>query len=349
MFKINKLVANNNKCLIIAEAGVNHNGSLKIAEKLIKSAKESGADIIKFQTYKASRLVISKSPRFWKWDGETKKKGTQYDSYSTLDSFNYIEYKKLFNLCKKYKIEFMSTPFDTDAVKMLNKIGMKAFKIASCDITNYPLILEIIKTKKPILLSTGASNIKEIKDSINFITSNGKNKICIMHCTLCYPTKPQDANLQALLDLKKNFPHYTLGFSDHTLGTNIATSSINYGVRVIEKHFTVNKKLKKSADHWLSIDPKELKLLRKNVDEIVMAQGKNIKEVLKCESISRKFARRSIVAKEKIFPNTKINLNHLDFKRPGTGLSPKLYKSILGKKSKYIINKDQMIKKNLLK
>ena len=333
----------NSKVLIIAEAGVNHKGSLKIAEKLIKSAKLAGADIVKFQTYKADKLVIKRSPRFWNWSGEKIKNGTQYDSYSKLDYFNKKEYEKLFQLCKKYKIEFMSTPFDEDAVDMLVKIGMKGFKVASCDLTNYPLLEKIAKTKKPILLSTGASNLKEIKSTVNFLEKKGVKKICIMQCTLSYPTEKKDANLKVLTSYKNEFKKYLIGLSDHTLGTNVPISSVLLGTRVIEKHFTINKKLKKSADHWLSVNPKELKKIRIGVDEIMLANGNEEKKVLKCEKKTRKFARRSLVSKLKILPGEIIEKQHLTQKRPGDGISPTKIYQILGKKAKKIIEIDKKI------
>ena len=343
--KIGKVEINQDRCVIIAEAGVNHNCNLKMAEKLIKDAAESGADIIKFQTYKAENLVIKQSPRFWKWDKEIKKNGTQYDSYSRLDKFGPEEYLKLYNLCKKYNIEFMSTPFDEEAVDMLDKIGMKGFKIASCDITNFPLLKKVALKNKPILLSTGASNLDEIKSAVKFINKNGNNKICIMQCTLCYPTHPKDANLRAVLKLKDCFKSNIIGFSDHTLGINIASASTLYGVRVIEKHFTYNKKLLISADHPISIDTKELKNLRNNVDELLISIGDGIKKVLKCEAKTRKYARRSIVAKKKIIKNQVFSENNLTFKRPGTGLSPILFYKLIGKKASKNLNKDKIISK----
>jgi sialic acid synthase SpsE len=320
------------KCLIIAEAGVNHNGSIKIAEKLIKEAKKNGADIIKFQTYKAEKLVSKNAKRFWTWDGEVKKKGTQYDSYKRLDKFNFNEYKKLKKLCEKYNIEFMSTPFDLDSVNLLLKLNVNAFKIASCDITNFQLLKSLAKTKKTLLLSTGASNIKEIKSAYSYLKKNGAKNICIMHCTLCYPTLPSDANLSALVDIKNNFPNTVLGLSDHTLGTAIASSSLHYGVRVIEKHFTINKKLKKSADHKISLDPKDLKKLRLDVDEINSAIGFGKKIVLKCENLTRKFARRSIFLKNFKFKGQKLEYDDLIAKRPGDGISANLIDKVVNRK-----------------
>ncbi|MDC1163857.1 N-acetylneuraminate synthase family protein [Candidatus Pelagibacter sp.] len=342
-FKIGKVKFSEKNCVIIAEAGVNHNGSLKIAEKLIKEAKLNGADIIKFQTYKANKLVIKKSPRFWKWKGEIKKTGTQHDSYSRLDNFNKEEYVKLIKLCKKYDIEFMSTAFDVESVKMLKKIGMKGFKVASCDLNNFELLHEIAKTKLPILLSSGASNISEIKDAVKFLNKNGSFKVCIMHCTLCYPTKPKDSNLSALNDIRKHFTNNLLGLSDHTLGTNIAPASILYGVRVIEKHFTINKKLKKSADHWLSIDPKELKDLRNKCNEIFSSIGFYKKEVLNCERDTRKLARRSIVARYPIKKGEKLTQINITCKRPGTGISPNNYFKLIGKNTSQDIQIDEII------
>ena len=166
-FRIGNVIFNDKKCVIIAEAGVNHNGSLKIAEKLIVQAKKAGADIIKFQTYKANKLVTRKSPRFWNWSGKIKK-GSQYDSYERLDKFDEKEYRELFKLCKN-KIEFMSTPFDIEAVDMLYNIGVGGYKVASCDINNYQLLAKIAEKKLPILLSTGASELTEIKNSVNFL------------------------------------------------------------------------------------------------------------------------------------------------------------------------------------
>lgn len=345
ILEIGKVKVSNEKCVILAEAGVNHNCSLKMAETLISEAARAGADIIKFQTYKAEKLVVKKSPRFWNWDKELKKKGTQFDSYSRLDKFGPEEYLKLYKLCKKYNIEFMSTPFDEDAVDMLLNIGMKGFKVASCDITNLPLLKKVAKTKMPILLSTGASNLEEIKFAVNFIKKNGNNKICIMQCTLCYPTKPQDANLSAVKQLKQSFSKNIIGLSDHTLGVNIASASTLYGVRLIEKHFTYNKKLLVSADHPISIDAKELKILRKNVDELIMSIGNGKKEVLNCEKKTRKLARRSIVASTNISANQILTVDNLTCKRPGTGISPKNYYKIIGKRAKKNIVKDKIISK----
>ena len=343
MFRIGKVEFKKNKTVIIAEAGVNHNGKLKFGKRLIDEAKKAGADIIKFQTYKAKKLTTKNAPRFWNWQGELKKNGTQYDSYSNLDSFNKNEYRQLINYCKKKKIEFLSTPFDEESANMLVEIGMKGFKVASCDITNHPFLEFLAKKKLPILLSSGASSINDIKEAVRIIKKSDNEKILIMHCTLCYPTKPQDANLLAINDIKRNFPKYLVGLSDHTLGIEIASASVLYGVSAIEKHFTFNKKLLKSADHWLSIDPRELKKLVENVRTINLSMGNGKKIALKCENQARKFARRSIVANKKIAKGEVLTKNKIYFKRPGTGISPSLLKKVLGKRAKKEITYDKLI------
>lgn len=342
-FKIGRVSVSNNKTVVIAEAGVNHLGRLDYAERLIKAASRSGADIIKFQTYKAEKLTTKNAPRFWSWEGEKIKDGSQYDSYSNLDSFGKEEYTKLIKMCEKNRIEFMSTPFDEESVDMLISIGMKGFKIASCDINNFPLLEYIARKKKPILLSTGASNLSEIKKAVKLIERNGNNKIVIMHCILCYPTAPEDSNLGALVDLKRSFPKYLIGLSDHTLGTMVASSSVLLGSRVIEKHFTFDKKLPISADHWLSLDEEDLTKLILDIRFMEKVFGQEKKERLICEEQAFLYARRSIVAKFDIEKGEKIKLNMLEMKRPGTGIPPNLLRKVVNKKAKNFISKDQII------
>ncbi len=344
-FKVGNNTINKSKCLIIAEVGVNHNCNLKIAEKLIKEAKINGADIVKFQTYKAQNLSIKESPQFKTPNGKIIKKGALYKSYKKVDKFNKTDYRILKKICKKNKIEFMSTPFDDYSVDMLDSLGVKAFKVASCDITNFPLLKKIAKKRKPIFLSTGASNINEIQKAMKFIFKFNK-KICLMHCTMSYPTKPEDANLLALNEFKKKFKNIPLGLSDHSLGYEIAAASVLLGVRVIEKHFTYNKKLKKSSDHPISINSSELKKLRKNIDLLLKASGSEKKKVLNCEKELRKISRRSLVTTKFIKKGEKILENSLTPKRPGTGIAPNLISLIVGKKAKKNILKDVVIKKN---
>jgi len=331
------------RAYIIAEAGVNHLGSLELGERLIRGAKESGADAIKFQTYKAEKLTTKDAPRFWDWDGECE--GSQYDSYSLLDSFGYKEHKKLKELCDKYGIDFLSTAFDNEAVDYLDKLGMKAFKIASCDLTNHPLLKYIAKKGKPILLSTGGSTINEIHEAVDIIEPINK-EIVIMHCTLCYPTKNKDANINAISHLKNEFP-YLIGLSDHTLGILTPVIARTLGAVLIEKHYTVDKTLGKSADHCISVDTDELKKLIEQVRICETLLGGK-KQVADCEVRARKYARRSIVLAKNLSKGRILREKDLIFKRPGTGISPSLLDGVIGKKINTDITKDSILAWSML-
>ncbi len=341
-FRIGKVCFSDNNVVVLAEAGVNHLGKLEYAEKLIKAASKAGADIIKFQTYKAEKLTTKNASRFWSWKGEEKKGGSQFDSYSELDSFGYKEYNILKKMCDTYKIEFLSTPFDEESADILQKVGVKGFKIASCDITNFPLIEHISKKKLPILLSTGASNIREINKAVRLIEKY-TNKICIMHCTLCYPTEYNDSNLLALQTIKKRFPKYIIGLSDHSLGTIVSSSSVLLGARVIEKHFTIDKTLPKSADHWLSLDPNELERLVRETKIVKQSIGSGIKQCLECEEIAKKNARRSIVLAKDMVKGEILKRDYIVLKRPGTGLPSIMIEKVVGRALKKNLMADTIL------
>jgi len=342
-FKIGNVKFGGSKTVVIAEAGVNHLGRMDYAEELVKTAKQAGADIIKFQTYKASKLTTKNAPRFWDWEGEHDSEGSQFDSYSILDSFGENEYKKLIAICKKYDIEFMSTPFDEESAQMLVDIGMQGFKVASCDITNIPFLTYLAKFDLPILLSTGASNINEIREAIVAIESSGSGAVGVMQCTLCYPTDAKDANLRAISTLKMEFPDKLIGFSDHTLGTIVPSASVLLGVTYIEKHYTFDKTLPDSADHWLSLDEGELRELVENLRILELAMGSEIKEKKDCEDATFKFARRSLVAKKSIKKGDVITKDDLTAKRPGTGLAPVFQDRFIGRKANVDIASDSLL------
>lgn len=342
-FRIGKVEISNERTTVIAEAGVNHLGRDDYAKKLVDAAVNAGVDIIKFQTYTAEKLTTRNAPRFWNWEGELVQEGNQFDSYSNLDKFSRSQYIELVKYCKEKDIEFMSTPFDTDSVDLLMELGVNAFKVASCDITNQPLLRYISQTEKPILLSTGAAEISEIKRAIELITSNNVNEICLMHCTLCYPTNISDANLGALVHLKEEFPDLILGLSDHTLETETPSYAVMLGARVIEKHFTFDKTLPLSADHWLSVDEEGMRALIEKVRLAEILLGTKRKIVLDSELLARRNARRSIVAKRNLEPGETIYESDLDFKRPGTGISPFDLDKLIGKIVKKAIPYDSQI------
>lgn len=329
--------------IVIAEAGVNHLGRMDYAEQLIKTAKRAGADIIKFQTYKAEKLTTKKAPRFWTWEGERDKNGSQYDSYAVLDTFGRDEYRQLYDLCKTYGIEFLSTPFDAESARMLVDIGMKGFKIASCDINNIPFLKFIGTFKLPVLLSTGASNLEEIRAAVRVLEEGGCPHVGIMQCTLCYPTEPENAHLRAIRAISAEFANHLIGFSDHTLGTLIPAASILYGVRFIEKHYTFDKSLPDSADHWLSLDENELAQMVSQIRTLEKALGNERKEKLPCEDKTFKFARRSLVAARDVPKGRVLSAADLTCKRPGTGLAPLFMERFTGAKARHDIPGDTLL------
>lgn len=334
--------------VVIAEAGVNHLGDFDHARRLIEAAKRAGAHIIKFQTYKAEKLTTRNAPRFWSWDGEVDKQGSQFDSYSKLDSFGESETRNLKSMCDEVGIEFMSTPFDPEAVDMLAKIGVGGFKVASCDITNHPLLRKIAEKHLPVLLSTGASDITEIREALEVLEQAGSGPVLIMHCTLTYPTPAEDANMQAISALRREFPENLVGYSDHTLGVRIAAASVMLGAVAIEKHFTYDKELPLSADHWLSADEAELRELVMAASELSQARGVDEKIVKASEELARSNARRSCVAARDLKAGTIIRLEDLDFKRPGTGISPSDAEKVVGRKLLADLDYDDLILDEML-
>ena len=343
MFKYGNLLVGGKETIVIAEAGVNHLKDHKLAERHIKEAAKAGVQIIKFQTYNADKLTTKTAPRFWQWDGEHDQEGSQYDSYKLLATPEADFTKFLMDTCKKYDIEFMSTPFDIDSLFLLDEIGSHGFKVASGDLTNVPLLRAFGRTKKPLFLSTGASTIAEITNAVNLLNESGASDICIMHCTLCYPTRAEHANLSALIDIKSNFPNYVLGLSDHTIGKLIPTLSVMLGAQVIEKHFTVDNNLPDSADHWLSINPIEICELMTDLKIAERAKGFGLKDVLACESATRSNARRSIIVKGSIKSGEKFTELNLTTKRPGTGISALYWDDIIGLTATRDLSDDEMI------
>ena len=343
MFKYGKVLIGGNKPVVIAEAGVNHLKDLDLAKKHIQAAKRAGASVIKFQTYSAEKLTTASAPRFWSWSGEHDNKGGQRDSYSILETPEREFTKKLFGYCNEIGIEFMSTPFDLDAADMLNDLGSNGFKLASGDLLNVPLLRKLGSFGKPVFISTGAANLEEIKFGVDTLEMAGASDICIMHCTLCYPTRLGDANLSALNEIAAKFPGYVLGLSDHTIGNLVPALSTMLGCRVVEKHFTVDKSLPDSADHWLSVDEDELQSLVRNIEKAMLAYGNGHKAMLDCEIPTRLNARRSLVVNGFIQAGEMFNEKNLTCKRPGTGISSKYFDNLIGLTATKNLHDDHMI------
>ena len=324
----NKTIGDDLPCFTIAEAGANHQGDVTKAFQLIDSAKKAGVYAIKFQTYSAEKLTTKTAPKYWD-DGISNE--TQFDVFKKLDSLNKDEWKKIFDYAKQKQILCFSTPFDEDAVDLLDSLNVPAFKIASADITHIPLIRKIASKKKPIFISTGMATMEEIGDAINTIETEGNDKIIIMHCITSYPTKPEDANLEMIRTLEKEFTKYTIGYSDHTLGTDVAAFSRLFGSKCIEKHFTHDKNLTISRDHRLSLDSDDFKELINKMELIDLSRGSSVRSEFPSEVNSIKYARRSVVSRKRIEKGSKITLEMLDVKRPGTGIQPKFLETIIGK------------------
>jgi sialic acid synthase SpsE len=326
---------------VIAEAGVNHEGSMEIARRLIEEAAASGADAIKFQTYRAETLASKDSPAYW----DTSKEPTtsQYELFKRHDSFWKEEFEELRRHCDDAGIEFLSTPFDLESATFLNDL-MEVFKISSSDLTNLPFIDHLCRFGKPILLSTGASYVWEIAEAVQIIQDHG-NPLCLMHCILNYPAEDAVANLGMLADLRRRFPDTVLGYSDHTLpngAMDILTTATLLGARVLEKHFTHDKTLP-GNDHYHAMDADDLRRFRDAVERLLLLIGSSSKRPLESEEISRKNARRSLVAARDIEAGATVTPQDLTWKRPASGISPREIERVTGRRARVNIAQDTVL------
>ena len=330
-----------NNTIVIAEAGVNHNGKLNVAKKLIYAAKSAGADIVKFQTYLTEELIM-KSGKKADYQKKHKPKESQYNMLKNLE-LSFKEFKLLYGICFKKKIEFLSTGFDIKSIKFLNSINQKRFKIPSGEITNYPLLRFIGRQKKEIILSTGMSNLKEIELALNVLTKFGTplRKITVLHCNSAYPTYAEDVNLKAMITIKNKFG-VDIGYSDHTSGIEAPVIAVSLGAKIIEKHLTLNKK-SIGPDHAASIEPnifKEMVLAIRNTERYL---GKEKKILTKSESKNKDIVRKSIVALKNITKGESLSEANLTTKRPGKGISPMQWNQIIGKKARKNYKKNDFI------
>jgi N-acetylneuraminate synthase len=325
---------------IIAEAGVNHEGSLDIAKRLIDDAAEGGADAIKFQTYRAHTIASKHSPSYWDTTKESTK--SQYELFKKYDKFWKSEYEELKAYCDTVGIEFLSTPFDTESATFLNDL-MGVYKISSSDITNKPFIEFLCDFNKPIILSTGASTLSEIDRALAWIDAKGL-PTAILHCVLSYPTSDEYANLLMIRGMKKHYPERLIGYSDHTLPADMRALETAWllGARIIEKHFTHDKKLL-GNDHYHAMDKQDLAKFIKNVGRVEMLLGKEEKQVVICETEARRQARRSLVAKTKISSGTKVTTDMLTWKRPAHGICPSEIDNVVGQVALQDVDEDELL------
>lgn len=330
---------------IIAEAGVNHEGSMDLAKRLINEAKEGGADAIKFQTYKASTIASKDSPSYW--DLSKEPTTSQFELFKKYDKFWKKEFEELKKECDKVGIDFISTPFDVESATFLNDL-MDAFKISSSDITNKPFIKYMASFGKPVLLSTGASELHEVQEAVHWINEYNV-PLVLLHCVLNYPTEDQNANLGMIQGLAHHFPDNIIGYSDHTLPKDMKSleTATLLGARLLEKHFTHDKTLP-GNDHYHAMDKEDLKVFRKNMDRIVSLLGEFDIRSLPSELPAIKNARRSLVAKKDIAKGETITFDHLTWKRPAHGISPKFIDDVIGKKALVDIKEDEIMQWNKL-
>lgn len=331
---------------VIAEAGVNHEGDMDLAKRIIDEAKEGGADAVKFQTYKAGTLASKNSPSYW--DRSKEPTSSQYALFKKYDSFWKKEYEELSRYCGEVGIEFLSTPFDEESARFLDAL-MDVFKISSSDITNKPFIEYLCGFKKPVLLSTGASYLYEIEEAVSWIESKG-NPLALLHCVLNYPTREKNANLGMIRHLKEKFPRHLIGYSDHTLPKDmrVLETAVLLGAGIIEKHFTHDKTLP-GNDHYHAMDKEDLKKFKTEICRLKDMVGSYEKYSLPEESAARENARRSLVARCDIPKGKMIRHEDLTWKRPASGISPKHVESVVGKKTVVTIAEDTVLSWNMLK
>lgn len=332
-----------NKVFIIAEAGVNHNGSIELAKQLIEKGAEAGVDAVKFQSFKASKLVTVNAE---KADYQIANTGNndenQYDMIKKLE-LDYDKHQELMDYANSKNVMFLSSAFDLESIDLLVDLDLSVFKIPSGEITNLPYLRKIALTKKPVILSTGMATLGEIEEALEVLKNNGTTDVTILHCNTEYPTPMSDVNLTAMNTMKDAFK-VKVGYSDHTLGIEVPIAAVALGAVVIEKHFTLDKTME-GPDHKASLEPDELKQMVKSIRNIEKALGTGVKTPTDSERKNKPIARKSIVAKAPISIGEIFSEENLEIKRPGTGISPMLWDEIIGSKATKDYQADELIER----
>ena len=325
---------------IIAEAGVNHNGSIELAKKLIDAAADAGADYVKFQTFNPQKLVskYAKTAEYQK-----KNIGSEESQFSMLSKLSLTQnnFCQLKEYCEEKNIGFLSTPFDLESIAFLDELGVDFWKLPSGEITNLPYLEAIANTNKPIVMSTGMASIEEVEQAINVVTSNGPKELTILQCNTEYPTPYEDVNLRAMVTMQEKF-QVPVGYSDHTKGIAIPLAAVGMGATIIEKHFTIDRTLP-GPDHVASLEPDELKCMIDSIRQIELAMGNGKKEPSPSEKKNKGVARKSLVAARPIKKGELYSPENLTTKRPGDGISPMRYYDLIGKPSNRDYEEDEKI------
>lgn len=325
---------------IIAEAGVNHNGSIEIAKRLIEEAAKAGANAVKFQSFRAEKLVTKNAQKASYQKETTGNDEGQYEMIKRLE-LDYHKHEELMDYAKEKGILFLSSPFDLESIDLLERLGLEIFKIPSGEITNYPYLVKIASLRKKIILSTGMANLSEIEDALEVLQKHGAKDITVLHCNTEYPTPMEDVNLSAMLTIRDAFK-VPVGYSDHTEGIEIPIAAVAIGAKVIEKHFTLDK-LMEGPDHGASLEPKELQAMVAAIRNIEQAMGNGKKTPSDSEKKNKAVVRKSIVAARDIREGELLTEENLTVKRPAGGLSPMRWREVLSQVAKRDFLEDEMI------
>lgn len=331
------------KTFIIAEAGVNHNGSLAIAKQMIAAAADAGADAVKFQTFQAERMVSKNAPKAGYQRKKTAANESQFEMIKKLE-LDVLAHRQIISWCAAQGIRFLSSPFDLASIDLLDDLGLDIFKIPSGEITNLPYLRKIGTLKKEIIISTGMADLGEVGAALGVLTCAGTKlkDVTVLHCNTEYPTPMEDVNLQAMLAIKLSFPEANIGYSDHTLGIEVPIAAVAMGATVIEKHFTLDRNMT-GPDHQASLEPAELKAMIEAIRNIEKALGDGIKKPSPSELKNRPIARKSIVAVRDIRKGDLFTEENLAVKRPGRGISPMRWEEVIGQVAQKDYEEDELI------
>lgn len=327
---------------IIAEAGVNHNGSLELAKRLVDVAVEAGADAVKFQTFKADKLVSRRAQKAEYQKQTTAAEETQYEMIKKLE-LDENAHSELIRYCREQQIMFLSTPFDHNSIDMLNDFGMPIFKIPSGEITNLPYLRHIGRLGKEVILSTGMADLGEVEDALDVLMQAGvpKEKITVLHATTEYPCPIEEVNLRAMQTIRAAFG-VKVGYSDHTQGIEVPIAAVVMGACVVEKHFTLDRSME-GPDHKASLEPEELQAMVRAIRQVTQALGDGIKKPSKSETKNIAVARKSIVAARPIKVGEPFSVDNITIKRPGNGISPMRWEEVLGQVARRDYQEDDLI------
>lgn len=333
-------VGHGHPCFVIAEAGVNHNGSVDMARKLINVAVQAGADAVKFQTFKAEKVVSASAPKANYQLETTDAHESQLEMAKRLE-LPFDAFRELDNYCRNRGILFMSTPFDEESVDFLAGLDVPVLKIPSGEITNLPFLAHVARKGRPMIVSTGMCTLEEVETAVRVLRDSGNSDMVLLHCTSSYPADPAECNLRAMETMRSALG-LPVGYSDHTPGIEVPLAAVALGACVIEKHFTMDRSLP-GPDHRASADPQQLSLLVRGIRDVEKALGDGRKRPMPCEMNTRVVARRSIVAARAISAGTRLSQSDLALKRPGTGLASEHLSSVIGRVTVRPLSRDEMI------